>query len=216
MKFNDSNRCKKNDALLRHSALMLALAGIFSLGSGIARADEAACTAMGGTMENGVCVVKRTSMDSGKEPTVNTDLALESPVTVTEDTIVQGVKEWTAQFVIADGIENTFTITNGADVKFMGGEDAEGAMGVYALSLNGGNGTLNVENGSLTISGRAESFMDIDNAYAYGLYAFHAEAAPRPRSTSNPDPNCMLIGAAPMLLQQAALLPLSMLRRADR
>lgn len=172
MKFNDSNRCKKNDALLRHSALMLALAGIFSLGSGIARADEAACTAMGGTMENGVCVVKRTSMDSGKEPTVNTDLALESPVTVTEDTIVQGVKEWTAQFVIADGIENTFTITNGADVKFMGGEDAEGAMGVYALSLNGGNGTLNVENGSLTISGRAESFMDTDNAYAYGLYAF--------------------------------------------
>lgn len=172
MKFNDSNRCKKNDALLRHSALMLALAGIFSLGSGIARADEAACTAMGGTMENGVCFVKRTSMDSGKEPTVNTDLALESPVTVTEDTIVQGVKEWTAQFVIADGIENTFTITNGADVKFMGGEDAEGAMGVYALSLNGGNGTLNVENGSLTISGRAESFMDTDNAYAYGLYAF--------------------------------------------
>lgn len=172
MKFNDSNRCKKNDALLRHSALMLALAGIFSLGSGIARADEAACTAMGGTMENGVCVVKRTAMDSGKEPTVNTDLALESPVTVTEDTIVQGVKEWTAQFVIADGIENTFTITNGADVKFMGGEDAEGAMGVYALSLNGGNGTLNVENGSLTISGRAESFMDTDNAYAYGLYAF--------------------------------------------
>ena len=172
MKFNDSNRCKKNDALLRHSALMLALAGIFSLGSGIARADEAACTAMGGTMENGVCVVKRTSMDSGKEPTVNTDLALESPVTVTEDTIVQGVKEWTAQFVIADGIENTFTITNGADVKFMGGEDAEGAMGVYALSLNGGNGTLNVENGSLTISGRAESFMGSGNAYAYGLYAF--------------------------------------------
>lgn len=164
MKFNDSNRCKKNDALLRHSALMLALAGIFSLGSGIARADEAACTAMGGTMENGVCVVKRTSMDSGKEPTVNNDLALESPVTVTEDTIVQGVKEWTAQFVIADGIENSFTITNGADVRFMGSEVVEGGIGVYAVAVNGGHGTLNIESGTLSTSG-------VDEVYGHYRYS---------------------------------------------
>lgn len=164
MKFNDSNRCKKNDALLRHSALMLALAGIFSLGSGIARADEAACTAMGGTMENGVCVVKRTSMDSGKKPTVNNDLALESPVTVTEDTIVQGVKEWTAQFVIADGIENSFTITNGADVRFMGSEVVEGGIGVYAVAVNGGHGTLNIESGTLSTSG-------VDEVYGHYRYS---------------------------------------------
>lgn len=168
MKFNDSNRCKKNDALLRHSALMLALAGIFSLGSGIARADEAACTAMGGTMENGVCVVKRTSMDSGKEPTVNTDLALESPVTVTEDTIVQGVKEWTAQFSVADGIENSFTITNGADVRFMGSEVVEGGIGVYAVAVNGGHGTLNIESGTLSTSGVGDVYGQ-DYRYSNGL-----------------------------------------------
>ena len=168
MKFNDSNRCKKNDALLRHSALMLALAGIFSLGSGIARADEAACTAMGGTMENGVCVVARTSMDSGQGMVANTDLWLKAPVTVTVDTEVRGVKEWTAQFSVADGIENSFTITNGADVRFMGSEVVEGGIGVYAVAVNGGHGTLNIESGTLSTSGVGEVYRQ-DYRYSHGL-----------------------------------------------
>ena len=149
------------------SVVAAAVAGVFALNAPVVYGEDA-CTQMGGTMQNGVCVVARTSMDSGQGMVANTDLWLKAPVTVTVDTEVRGVKEWTAQFSVADGIENSFTITNGADVRFMGSEVVEGGIGVYAVAVNGGHGTLNIESGTLSTSGVGEVYRQ-DYRYSHGL-----------------------------------------------
>lgn len=112
-----------------------------------------ACSSLGGVMKDGVCVVSSTSMSSGTSGTANTNVYLTTPITITDDLLVQGVKKWTAQFVVADGTTNTFTL-QGSDAQFKGGTE-EGAIGVYAIASGGGNGTLTLANSTLTLDGYA-------------------------------------------------------------
>ncbi|MBM6704975.1 hypothetical protein H6A60_10900, partial [Sutterella massiliensis] len=74
---------------------------------------------------------------------------------VTSDLIVNGTNSNTAQFAIANGVDNSFTITNGANVEFNGSDNAgkSYATAVYAVAVNGGQGNLIIDKGKLSIRG---------------------------------------------------------------